>query len=68
MEKLLVPGAIVLAALIVAIPFRYEVQPQGFNSGLIIVRDRWTGETKRCLGEGSVSTCRPFLSAGLRAI
>lgn len=68
MDKYLIPGATLLGALMIVMTFRYEVQPQGFSSTAVIVRDRWTGVTMRCASQGNTSMCLPFLTAGYRPI
>ena len=45
MEKLLLPGAILVASVILAVTFRTELWPLGDK---YLMRDRWTGEVSLC--------------------
>ncbi|MER8948284.1 MULTISPECIES: hypothetical protein [unclassified Mesorhizobium] len=49
MEKFLVPGAIIVASIIVATTFRVEMRPLlGMSGESYLMQDRWTGVVSRC--------------------
>lgn len=63
MSKYLLPGAVVLAALIGSFTFRYDVQPVGGNGVAISVHDRWWGRIALCVQPSSGDTkCAPDVS------
>ncbi|CAH2405247.1 conserved hypothetical protein [Mesorhizobium ventifaucium] len=68
MEKFLVPGAIIVAAIIGAATFRYDVLVGGASSQFVLIRDRWTGEVKYCGGSSGTSMCFAYLSRGMAPI
>jgi len=68
MEKFLTPGAIVLAAILGLIAFRYEVQPVGSNNMGVMLRDRWSGEVSICGRSGGDTRCFPILGSSYKPI
>lgn len=48
MDKFLVPGAIIVASIIVATTFRVEMRPLGMSGESYLIQDRWTGVVSRC--------------------
>lgn len=68
MDRFLIPGAIVLAALIIAATFRYDVQTMGERNHIVLVQDRWTGSAKYCGGQAGSTACFEFLATGYAPI
>lgn len=66
MEKFLTPGAIVLAASLGLIAFRYEVQPVGSNNMGVMLR--WSGEVSICGRSGNDTRCIPILGSSYKPI
>jgi hypothetical protein len=66
MEKYLIPGAIVVAAIIFAGTFRYETHVFGGDHNILLIRDRWSGEVKYCGGPSGSVKCFPYLTRGYR--
>jgi hypothetical protein len=64
-ERLLLPSAIVLAALIMATTFRFDVVPH--ESGSVVVHDRWTNRVTICgavrSGDEDKAKCYRYPSA-----
>lgn len=48
MDKFLLPGAIIVASIIVATTFRVEMRPLGMSGESYLMQDRWTGVVSRC--------------------
>lgn len=69
MARYLLPGAVVLAAVIGGMNFRYDLQPIGDQGYSLLVHDRWWGTVKLCSPHGKgYSDCFPYLAAGRKAI
>lgn len=69
MGRYLLPGAVVLAAVIGGISFRYDLQPIGHQGVGLMVHDRWSGTVKICEPHGKgYSNCFAYLAAGRKAI
>lgn len=65
---LMLPSSIVIGCAMLAITFRYDMQPMR-DGAIRMVVDRWAGSVKICTAKGrGYSECFPYLGAGMSPI